>query len=248
VTLAQALIRHTADTSHLIHDPELDSFFVMDAAITRLPDAMVFAGRAADLVSLAGGVSLTGEDAVRAAVARFDVSSSAEQVSAGLNQSVDVTTRSALGTNIADRLDTFMAAAGAFAPPTMLSQLSGAVTDAATLATNARRVYAAALPLAHLLLSELQALLEQRQQDLASQWRFTATVSAVAALIALVLAWVLLAGGRGRGSHAERRDDDTPVTSLTDAQDLLDQPRGDDDLVHIGRSVRPRPRGHGDAG
>jgi hypothetical protein len=245
VTLAAAMMRNTADSSHLIHDPELDSYFVMDAAITRLPDAMIFAGRAADLVTLAGGHQLEGEDAVRAAVARFDVSNAAEQASAGLNQSVDFTTRSSLGTNIADRLDTFMAAAAAFAPPTMLAaQLPD--TDAATLAANARKVYAAALPLTHLLLAELQALLAQRGQDLATQWRNTEILALVAALVLAILLWVALSGPRrrpatGRPGDPERADG-VPMSPLTDARQLID-----DDLVHAGHAARPRARGHGDA-
>ena len=159
VSLTVEMMRRIGDSSHLIHDPDLDSYYLMDAAIIRLPDAMVYAGRAADLVALAGGEALTGEDQVRAAVARFGVSYDAEQVSVGLTTSVDFTARSELGTNIAERLDAFRAAADAFAPPTMLQELATTV-DAATMAANARRVSAAANSLAHRLLGELQALLD----------------------------------------------------------------------------------------
>ncbi len=248
VTLAVNLIRHTADTSHLIHDPEVDSYFVMDAAVVRLPDALVYAGRAADLVALGGGHTLNGTDAVSAAVARFYVSNSAEEVSTGLNQSIDFTSNSALGDNIADRLDAFMAAAATFAPPAMLTELSGPVTDPTSLAANARKVYATALPLAHLLLSQLQNLLTERGDGLAREWRFTVTSAGAAGLIGLLMIWIL-ALGRPHGSHARAGDEQTagrgdlPVTELTDAQKLLDQ----EELVHIGRSVRPRARGRGDA-
>ena len=71
VSLAVEMIRRIGDTSHLIHDPDLDSYYLMDAAIVRLPDAIVYAGRATDLVTLAGGGRSAGEDQVRAAVARF---------------------------------------------------------------------------------------------------------------------------------------------------------------------------------
>ncbi len=253
VTLAVNLMRHTADTSHLIHDPEVDSYFVMDAAVTRLPDALVYAGRAADLVALGGGHSLTGTDAVSAAVARFYVSNSAAQVSSGLTQSVDFTSNSALGGNIEDRLDAFMAAAAAFAPPNMLTQLSGTVSDPAALAADARKVYATALSLAHYLITQLQNLLSIRESGLAGDWRFTATAAGVAALIGLFMLW-LLAIARPHGSHARGmtagesaadrdRDDDLPVSPLTDAQQLFDQ----EELVHVGRAVRPRARGRGDA-
>jgi hypothetical protein len=232
VTLALDLTRRIGDTSHLVHDPDLDSFYLMDAAIVRLPTAMVYAGRAADLVALAGGRTLTGEDAISAAVARFGVSTAAQEVSDGLTKSVDFTARSELGTNIADRLDTFTSAADAFAPPTMLRELSGAVADAAVLGANARRVYATALPLAHRLLSELQALLKVRRADLAEQRRFTAVAAGVAACLGVLMA-LLLALGRRRSASA-MRPDDLPI--LTDARTVLDAQR----LVHLGRQSDAR--------
>jgi methyl-accepting chemotaxis protein len=168
VNLTLQLLRRTGDSSHLIHDPDLDSFYLMDAATTRLPDAVVYAGRAADLVALAGGRPLTGEDQVRAAVARFGVSYDAERVADGLTTSVDFTSRAELGTNIAQRFDAFRAAADAFAPPTMLQDLATTV-DAGTMAANARRVSAAATALAHLLLSESSALLDNRAASLSER-------------------------------------------------------------------------------
>ena len=65
VYLTIQMFRRIGDTSHLIHDPDLDSYYLMDAAIIRLPDAIVYAGRATDLVTLAGGKALAGEDQVR---------------------------------------------------------------------------------------------------------------------------------------------------------------------------------------
>jgi hypothetical protein len=244
VGLALELIRRIGDTSHLIHDPDLDSYYLMDAAIVRLPDAAVLAGRAADLVALAGGASLEGEDRVRAAVARFGVSDAAEQVQAGLSKSVEVTERSLLGVNITERLDAFKAAADAFAPPTMLSALAGEV-DAATLADNASRVAATANPLAHRLLGELQALLEERATTLEGERQFTALSAAAAAIIGLVLMWLLLTARRRpaptrAGADRAGRPDDLPVGSLAYARDILDN---SGDLVQAGRTTRPRDRG-----
>ena len=200
VDLAVDLIGVIGDTSHLIHDPNLDSYYLMDAAIARLPHAMVYAGRAADLVALAGGTGvLTGEDAVRAAVARFNVSYDAEQVSLGLTTSVDFTARSELGSNIVARLDTFRAAADAFAPPTMLQELATTV-EAGAMADNASRVFAAAQSLAHLLLEELEALLAVRAEGLAQQQRLTATATVAAAIVGAVMFGLLVLPGRRRGA------------------------------------------------
>ena len=243
VGLAIDLIRRIGDTSHLIHDPDLDSYYLMDAAIVRLPDAAVLAGRAADLVALAGGEALVGEDRVRAAVARFGVSDAAEQVQAGLSKSVEVTSRSLLGVNITERLDAFKAAADAFAPPTMLSDLSGEV-DATTLAENASRVSTTANPLAHRLLGELEALLEERAATLDNERQFTVVSTIAAGVIALALMWLLVATRRRpavkRSDPARAgRADDLPVGSLAYARDILDT----DELVHAARPVRPRERG-----
>jgi len=195
VTLAVALMKQIGDRSNLIHDPDLDSYYLMDAAIIRLPEAVTLAGRAADLVALADGQPLAGEDAVRAAVARFGVSDAAEQLSTGLTLSVASTDRATLGSNIADALDTFTAAAHTFSPPTMLLELSSTV-DALVLAANARRVSAAATPLAHRLLFELQALLDARTAKLVGQLKLTAVATALGGLFGLLLLYLLAAGPR----------------------------------------------------
>ena len=240
VDLVIQMFRRIGDSSHLIHDPDLDSYYLMDAAIIRLPDAIVYSGRATDLVTLAGGKVLAGEDQVRAAVARFTVSADAEAVSAGLNKSVESTTRSALGTNIAERLDTFKSAADAFAPPTMLAELANPV-DAATLGASARRVSAAAALLAHRLLEELQALLAARSAALDKEQRFTAIATAAAAIVGLIMLWFAIAGrprrspGRGFGTN-----DDLGVGSLAYARDLLDS-------GELAQAARGPARGNGNA-
>lgn len=243
VGLAVDLMRRISDTSHLVHDPELDSYYLMDAAIVRLPEAMVLAGRATDLVALAGGGDLEGEDAVKAAVARYGVSAAAEQVSAGLTKSVDYTARSELGSRIAERLDAFKAAADEFAPPTMLAELSGTVT-AEELAANAQRVYAAATPLAHRLLSELEALLQVRAERLAAEWRVTVVGATLFGVLVLPLMWIAIASGRQTTPAAAKAGSggDVSVGTLTHARDLVGR-----DLVGTEELVHARGRGSMDA-
>ncbi len=236
VSLTVEMIRRVGDSSHLIHDPDLDSYYLMDAAIIRLPDAMVYAGRAADLVALAGGKALTGEDQVRAAVARFGVAYDAEQVSTGLTTGVDFTARSELGTNVVERLDTFRAAADAFAPPTMLQELATTV-DAGAMAASARRVSTTANSLAHLLLHELEALLDVRARALAQEQRFTTVAGAAVSLIGFALLWLAIAG-RPRRRPTQRFGaipaDDLPVGSLAPAREMVDA----EQLVRAGRGHR----------
>jgi len=247
VRLAVDMVHQIGDTSHLIHDPDLDSFYLMDAAIIRLPDATVLAGRAADLVAMAGATTLEGENLMRAAVARYGVSAAAEQVTTGLQKSVEITTRSELSSRIAERLDAFRAAADAFAPPTMLSQLAGSV-NAATLAANARQVYATAVPLAHRLLFELQALLDQRAKKLAGERRLLIISAVAASVLGLVMLWLLVlprrrAGG-GEAAAGSSGGDETRIGSLRYAREILE---AEEELVHVGRAVRARPRERDDA-
>jgi hypothetical protein len=183
------LFRQVGDESQLIHDQDLDSYYVMVAAVEQLPDAIVNAGRAADLVALAGSSQLQGDDAIRAAVARYSVATDGEQVTAGVNKAVNATTDPELGTSVAQPLDTFRAAVDAFAPPTMLAQLAGAV-DAANLAAGAHQVFTAAVPLAHRLLYSLDDLLAARQAGIRGQQQFierTAGLGGAAWLVLLVL-------------------------------------------------------------
>jgi hypothetical protein len=248
VSLTVEMIRRIGDTSHLIHDPDLDSYYLMEAALVRLPNTVVYAGRTTDLVTLAGGRTLSGEDQVAAGVARFLVAQDAEQVSSGLTKTVDITTKSDLGSNVAERLDTFKAAADAFSPPTMLAELATTV-DAATLASNARRVYAAAASLAHLLLSELQALLDTRAAKLQAQQRFTLLSAAIGFIIGLAILWLAVAGRprRGPGPRLGANADDHPVGSLAYARDLLESSTGDLTGAGAGRGSHARTRGNGNA-
>ena len=109
-----------------------------------------------------------------------------------------------------------------------------------TLAANAQRVFAAANPLAHRLLSELQALLEVRAAGLADEWRFTATASGIAVAVGLGVVWLLaLARPRPTVTGAGRGDDELPVGTLSYAREILES----EELVHVGRAIRARGRG-----
>ncbi|MBO0869412.1 MAG: hypothetical protein J2P15_12675, partial [Micromonosporaceae bacterium] len=119
----------------------------------------------------------------------YSVATDGEAVTAGVNKAVNATDDSELGISVAQPLDTFRAAVDAFAPPTMLTQLAGAV-DAANLATGAHQVFTAAVPLAHRLLYALDDLLAARQAGIRGQQRFierTAGVGGAAWLVLLVL-------------------------------------------------------------
>ena len=68
VDLETGLITAVGDSSDLILDPQLDSFYVIDAALVRVPAILVSAGRANDLVrlgppaALAPGIAVAADD------------------------------------------------------------------------------------------------------------------------------------------------------------------------------------------
>jgi hypothetical protein len=201
VTLAVALERRVTDSSRLVLDPDLDSSYLVDVATVRLPDAVVAAGRAADLVALGGDRPPSGEDAVRAAVARHDVSAAADAVSDDITQSVTVTSSTSLGMNLTQPLDIFRAATDAFAPPTVLQRFSIAVSGD-TVVTNAHRIHMAAITFADKAFGELDTLLVARGRALtAARGRLLAAAGG-AAVAGLVMVWlVALPRPRGRSGR-----------------------------------------------
>ena len=80
---AQALIVQAGDKSNLILDPDLDSFYVMDAIITKLPQISDTLGRAGDrLVLHDGGVEV--EERITLAVDNGMVTTAVAAATAGL--------------------------------------------------------------------------------------------------------------------------------------------------------------------
>jgi hypothetical protein len=248
MVLVNDLGQRVGDSSNLIHDPDLDSYYLMKAALEQLPTAMISAARAADLVALSGTTGkLGGESAVQVAVARYGVAQAAEQVSAGLNKSVDATARDELGASVTPRLDAFRTAAEAFAPATMLAEFANAV-DGRVLAAAAQEVFDTGLMLDHKLLTELDNVLTMRQRALEDQRKSTVWAIVATALVVLVLFWTVVLGRRRKGGdqHSSGRSVDRAEginhSSLGDLRRLLD-----DDLVGAGGRDRARGRGRGDA-
>jgi hypothetical protein len=129
--------------------------------------------------------------------------------------------RSDLGTNIVERLDTFKSAADAFAPPTMLAELSNPV-DATTLAPRPPGVRAAT-SLAHLLLNELQALLQARAAEARQASDGSPPSRPRPRHRRLIMLWFAIAGRpRAQPRSSVRHTGRHRVGSLAYARDLLD--------------------------
>ena len=249
--LAAELARRVGDTSKLILDPALDSYYLKDTVMLQLPTAVAAAGRAADKAHLARSTGSSGEDeAISADVAieRHLFASTTAAIGTSVRKAMDETTRTAMVANLTEPLDVFRAAADRLAPPVALKQADDA-PDAGALANAAAQVRDAALPLAVAALSELDSLLATRQEGLNTQ-RVSALAFAGAGVVAgvVLLWWSVPARGRGRGDELAGAvgDEMSPrdVASVSvqmpavDARDLL----AIEELMHVGRGVRVRPK------
>jgi hypothetical protein len=250
--LAAELARRVGDTSKLILDPALDSYYLMDTVILQLPAAVAAAGRAADKAHLARstGSSHDGQTiSADVAIERHLVAATTAAIGTSVRKAMDETTRTAMVANLTEPLDVFRAAADQLAPPVALKQ-SDEAPDAGALADAAARVRDAALPLAVAALAELDSLLATRQEGLDTQ-RISALAFAGAGVVAgvVLLWWSVPPRGRGRGDElavAAAGDDMSPrdVASVSvqlpavDARDLL----AIEELMHVGRGVRVRPK------
>jgi hypothetical protein len=250
VVLAIDLCRKAGDTSTLILDPALDSYYLMDTAMLRIPDVLVAAGRAADLAALATDQSAESAQA-QISVARYQVAAAGDAISSGLRKSIDATDSATLGPRVTGQLDAFRAAVDGFVPPvTLLHTLDKA--DPATLANAAQRVRDAAQPLADSVFAELDALLRARGEALSTQRLSATATTAAALLLVLVLLWLLLPPPRSaapeeavEGVGLEAGILAPAGTTIVDPHDLL----AVEELLHVGRAVRARRRDRaGDAG
>lgn len=238
LTLALDLVHRVGDTSDLVRDPQLDSYYVLNTALLRLPQVVISAGRASDLATLAGKSVLTGTDAAGVYLARHDVAQAAADASATITRSVEATSRSGLGTGLAGQLDGFRAAVDQFSPLVVLEDLTGPI-DADSLPPAAGAVRVTALALDAAVLTELDALLADREDGLSGQ-RWVTLGAALGVLVAVgLLVWlaVALALARDRvGSEDPDTVDGTTVPpptqrelvnvgSLHDLEDLV-QARG----------------------
>jgi hypothetical protein len=206
VGLAVALQVQIGDLARLTLDPRPDSHHLAEVAVLRLPQAMVYAGRAADLLSLAGDGTPRGEDADTVAVARFQVALVSVQVMDGLSKSVKATSDVRLGVTLTPEQDAFQAAVDSFVPPVVVQRLSAPI-DGKNIVRAAGLVQESALVLSDAVLGELDALLASRQAEAQHRERMFILVG-VGVLAAVPLAVWLLSRPRRRPRLASGRDED----------------------------------------
>lgn len=236
ITLVTRLIGDVAESSGLILDSEVDSYYLVDALVLRLPQVIGYAGQATDLQASSGEAPLTGENAASLAVARFQVALATSQLVADIKKSV--TANAAVDLSV--QQDALQDAVNQLSPPIVVAVLSAPV-DAIDLAAAAQRVGDSALALGIRGWHNVDSLLATREHALQSRQRLTAGAGVGVIVSALALLFVVVPGRRRTVGGDDDTETPAPIVAepvaLRDARDLLLE-----ELVHVGRGVRPRVR------
>ncbi|MGW1412170.1 hypothetical protein [Streptomyces sp. NPDC002403] len=200
VDVALLLMLRVGDTSKLILDPEIDSYYLIDAGMLRLPSVVADSGRMADLEVLRG--QGTGKDLplARVLVARDRVSTAASAVEAGLAKSFGSSASSSVGKDLLGKIDAFHTALEPLAPSApLVDQPLPPRTD--LMEGRRSELARTALNLDIAALGELDQLLATRERNI-EQSRLVMLMVVIAglALAAVALAWRARASGsQGRG-------------------------------------------------
>jgi len=196
VDLTIGLARRVGDTSSLILDPELDSYYLMDAALLRLPEIIQGAGQLSDLLALTP-VNRTPLDDLRAAVMRDRIATAAAAVNSGLGKVVDVTGSRRVSSALLEPLDQFGAAVDALAPSVAVGTMPPLPQNVAAAAVGVRE---SAQRLAQTAWSELDALLAGRGEALSERRVYVALGAAAGVLVGALVAVLLWRRRRPRAA------------------------------------------------
>jgi hypothetical protein len=248
VTQLMELNRKVGDASRLILDPELDAYYVMSAAVLRIPEILVDSGRYTDL-SVLSSTSGPPEPASAAQLtaARNRVAANATDLSDGLVKAFGNTASATLGPGLTRPLDDFRTAVDAVAPSNSLLAPPPERSQN-DLETDQDGLQRAALTLQAASLGELDRLLAARA-DATGRSRLIAAGAAVLALLlagtaAVVLrpSWGAAAGEAAAGeATAEGAGDPRPEPVPPPRRARRAAPRetgADPDLVRAGGPER----------
>ena len=224
IDLELALVSRVGDTSNLILDPELDSYYVMDATLLRVPAILTDSGKVASLTGLAEA-SRADADRLAAAVSTSLVRSNMARIDDGLRKSFNATSSRTLASALLTPLDHLRDNITTFAPPSLEVGATPKTQDRATADLTRTAVRDAALGFETTGLTELDALLAARTAGQVGTQR---------AVLGSALAGLLLAAGlsvwAARRRAGRRADTPDPRVDLS----FVDSPPGD--LVGAGRS------------
>jgi hypothetical protein len=243
VDLLVALSGTVGDSSSLILDPDLDSYYLMDATLLRVPALLVAAGRLGDQSALATDPDRDPGAAAGATLAAATVRDQAAALDAGLRKSLAATDSRVLGPGLLPQLDLLKDTVSRFTPPVAEVGAGSARPDPSAVEQTRLQVRDAALGLESAGLTQLDALLGTRRDGVGSGRRLVVAVTAAGGLAALAVLWFAFGGSTRRVEDDETEDLPDAETEdlsgiapeLLEARDLLAAQQ----LLRVGRAVAP---------
>ncbi|SCG53630.1 hypothetical protein [Micromonospora inositola] len=237
--LLLALNRKIRDSSGLIRDPQSDSFFLQDGIGGDLPEAMVAAGRLADLTALAAQRPAAERPKTLAELAALRVAAlgPATDLVADLRAAVANSESTDLGPNVLTPLDTYQRSVEALAALSAPAGTAGTgPTDPAQVAAARLNAQSAAKQLQPIILDQLDALLRERIDRL-DRDRLLAVVAAALAVLLVVVVAVVLVGESRRTRR--RAPDERPAREDSGALPAAWQPPAEARQLQPVGSARP---------
>ncbi|MEV4627779.1 hypothetical protein AB0J90_15975 [Micromonospora sp. NPDC049523] len=218
--LLLALYAKVRESSGLMRDPEADSYYLQDAAGEELPTAMVAAGRLADLAVIGAARRSTERLSTVAELtaARTSLLDPAADLIESLQSAVESTDSPNLGGNLLNQLDSYQRATEALSAAAALTD-GTSQTDLTQIAGARVTAHAAAEQLSSIILTELSALIDDRNNRLARDQQVTYGAAALALLLMVGLATaIVLSGRRRRTAPAAPGTPDGPPVEPLDAE------------------------------
>ncbi|MEH1165648.1 hypothetical protein V6V47_09695 [Micromonospora sp. CPCC 205539] len=198
--LLLALHRKVRESSGLVRDAGADSFFLQDSVGQELPEAMVAAGRLADLGTLASRRPATERtrSLVQLTSLRVAALGPATDLVDNLRAAVDSSESTDLGANVLTPLDIYQRSVEALAAYSAPAGGAEAL-DPGQLAATGLNAHNAAKHLQPVILGELDALLVERIDGLdRTRWLITGAGVAAVLLLGWLTALLVSAGRRAR--------------------------------------------------
>lgn len=187
-----ALFDKVRNSSKVILDPEIDTYFLHDGVTQELPSAIAAAGELADLTVVMAGKTAAQRGALLPDLLarRVALDGGTGDLVDDIRFAVDSTESKTMGGNLLGRLDRFRRVVDSILPATAPLSDSAATVDAALMTKNRTEAQAAAADLAQAMLRELDLLLADRQSTLRAE--LLTGVGAVLAIVLLVVGGLVL--------------------------------------------------------
>jgi hypothetical protein len=221
IDLLMALISSVGDRSTLILDPELDTYYLMDATLIRLPAILVSAGRLNDQARTSQATR-----AIEMAVLVDRIRQNAEALDIAVRKSSAATQSATLAPGLVSALDRFGDSVSSLA---MLTADRGGATDVVSrLGADRNRVRDSGLALEEVALNQLDTLLTARWEKATGQRRVIAAITLFGLLLAGLTGWLLfrLRSGRRGGGAGGWRGQESGISPQPAAAQDHDSPAG----------------------